>query len=126
MSAFVLEELNLFDLLYRFQRYRRLQIEAHSRSNMDLNSSLLHLNADVGWRWRKSRRQRSHAQTEVNFTTLFSKMMTINHYPINKRLMGWIQSKIPDVPITNFTNDWNDGRAVGALVDAVAPGNTAL
>ena len=38
------------------------------------------------------------------------------------RLMGWIQSKIPEVPITNFTNDWNDGRAVGALVDAVAPG----
>ena len=36
--------------------------------------------------------------------------------------MGWIQSKIPEVPITNFTNDWNDGRAVGALVDAVAPG----
>jgi hypothetical protein len=26
------------------------------------------------------------------------------------------------MPITNFTNDWNDGRAVGALVDAVAPG----
>jgi hypothetical protein len=40
----------------------------------------------------------------------------------NNRLMGWIQSKIPDMPITNFTNDWNDGRAVGALVDAVAPG----
>lgn len=36
--------------------------------------------------------------------------------------MGWIQSKIPNVPITNFTTDWNDGRAVGALVDAVAPG----
>ena len=36
--------------------------------------------------------------------------------------MGWIQSKIPDLPITNFTSDWNDGRAVGALVDAVAPG----
>ena len=36
--------------------------------------------------------------------------------------MGWIQSKIPNCPITNFTNDWNDGRAVGALVDAVAPG----
>lgn len=38
--------------------------------------------------------------------------------------MGWIQSKIPEVPITNFTSDWNDGRAVGALVDAVAPGKT--
>ncbi|XP_045034741.1 filamin-A isoform X1 [Daphnia magna] len=39
-----------------------------------------------------------------------------------QRLMGWIQSKIPDMPITNFTNDWNDGRAIGALVDGVAPG----
>ncbi|XP_029167598.1 filamin-A isoform X3 [Nylanderia fulva] len=39
-----------------------------------------------------------------------------------QRLMHWIQSKVPDLPITNFTSDWNDGRAVGALVDAVAPG----
>ncbi|XP_014206619.1 filamin-A [Copidosoma floridanum] len=39
-----------------------------------------------------------------------------------QRLMQWIQSKIPDLPISNFTSDWNDGRAVGALVDAVAPG----
>ncbi|XP_043279891.1 filamin-A isoform X2 [Venturia canescens] len=39
-----------------------------------------------------------------------------------QRLMHWIQSKVPDLPINNFTSDWNDGRAVGALVDAVAPG----
>lgn len=39
-----------------------------------------------------------------------------------QRLLHWIQSKLPDLPITNFTNDWNDGRAVGALVDSVAPG----
>ncbi|XP_017790600.1 PREDICTED: filamin-A [Habropoda laboriosa] len=39
-----------------------------------------------------------------------------------QRLMRWIQTKLPDLPITNFTSDWNDGRAVGALVDAVAPG----
>uniref|UniRef100_A0A336KKF8 CSON010354 protein n=1 Tax=Culicoides sonorensis TaxID=179676 RepID=A0A336KKF8_CULSO len=37
-------------------------------------------------------------------------------------LMHWIQNKVPDLPIGNFTNDWNDGKAVGALVDAVAPG----
>lgn len=36
--------------------------------------------------------------------------------------MNWIQSKVPDLPITNFTTDWNNGKAVGALVDAVAPG----
>ncbi|XP_015175448.1 PREDICTED: filamin-A isoform X4 [Polistes dominula] len=39
-----------------------------------------------------------------------------------QRLMHWVQSKVPNLPITNFTSDWNDGRAVGALVDAVAPG----
>ncbi|XP_055692687.1 filamin-A isoform X4 [Lutzomyia longipalpis] len=39
-----------------------------------------------------------------------------------QRLMGWIHSKVPDLPIGNFTTDWNDGKAVGALVDAVAPG----
>ncbi|XP_068218759.1 filamin-A isoform X2 [Palaemon carinicauda] len=39
-----------------------------------------------------------------------------------KRLLHWIQAKLPDLPVTNFTNDWNDGRAVGALADAVAPG----
>ncbi|XP_066973713.1 filamin-A isoform X14 [Macrobrachium rosenbergii] len=39
-----------------------------------------------------------------------------------QRLLHWIQAKLPDLPITNFTNDWNDGRAVGALADAVAPG----
>ncbi|XP_051163533.1 filamin-A isoform X2 [Leptopilina boulardi] len=36
-----------------------------------------------------------------------------------QRLLNWIQSKIP---VDNFTSDWIDGRAVGALVDAVAPG----
>ncbi|XP_043250796.1 filamin-A isoform X1 [Colletes gigas] len=44
------------------------------------------------------------------------------HVTPKQRLMGWIQSKLPDLPISNFTSDWNDGRAVGALVDAVAPG----
>ncbi|XP_050531190.1 filamin-A isoform X2 [Daktulosphaira vitifoliae] len=40
-----------------------------------------------------------------------------------QRLLNWIKNKLPDgVPVSNFTTDWNDGRAVGALVDAVAPG----
>ena len=29
---------------------------------------------------------------------------------------------MPDKPIKNFTTDWNDGTAIGALVDAIAPG----
>ena len=39
-----------------------------------------------------------------------------------QRLLKWIQNKIPDVPVNNFTTDWNDGRAIGALVDALGPG----
>lgn len=39
-----------------------------------------------------------------------------------QRLLKWIQNKIPDVPVNNFTTDWNDARAIGALVDACAPG----
>jgi len=39
-----------------------------------------------------------------------------------QRLLAWVQNKIPDKPINNFTSDWKDGRAIGALVDAIAPG----
>jgi len=41
-----------------------------------------------------------------------------------QRLLGWIQARVPDKPIGNFTTDWNDGTSIGALVDAVAPGKT--
>ncbi|KAI6171470.1 hypothetical protein M3Y97_01048000 [Aphelenchoides bicaudatus] len=40
-----------------------------------------------------------------------------------QRLLQWIRSRLPsDVPVTNFTSDWNDGMALGALVDALVPG----
>lgn len=40
-----------------------------------------------------------------------------------QRLMNWIKTKLPPgLPVRNFTTDWNDGKAIGALVDAVAPG----
>uniref|UniRef100_A0A8C4S5X4 Filamin C n=1 Tax=Erpetoichthys calabaricus TaxID=27687 RepID=A0A8C4S5X4_ERPCA len=39
-----------------------------------------------------------------------------------QRLLGWIQNKIPQLPITNFNRDWQDGKALGALVDNCAPG----
>lgn len=39
-----------------------------------------------------------------------------------QRLLGWVLGKVPDVPVNNFTTDWNDGRAIGALVDGIAPG----
>ena len=38
------------------------------------------------------------------------------------RLLHWIQDKIPALKISNFTSDWNDGRAIAALVNAFAPG----
>ncbi|XP_030274937.1 filamin-B-like isoform X1 [Sparus aurata] len=39
-----------------------------------------------------------------------------------QRLLGWIQHKVPDMPIKNFSQDWSNGRALGALVDSCAPG----
>ena len=36
--------------------------------------------------------------------------------------MGWINDKVSDLPVTNFTKDWQNGKAMGALVDSVAPG----
>lgn len=39
-----------------------------------------------------------------------------------QRLLTWVQNKVPDMPITNFSQDWRDGRALGALVDSCAPG----
>ncbi|KAH8414375.1 hypothetical protein KR215_004430, partial [Drosophila sulfurigaster] len=39
-----------------------------------------------------------------------------------QRLLNWIQLKLPDMPIKNFTHDWTTGKPVGALVDACAPG----
>lgn len=42
-----------------------------------------------------------------------------------QRLLGWIQNKLPELPITNFNRDWQTGRALGALVDSCAPGTAA-
>lgn len=39
-----------------------------------------------------------------------------------QRLLIWVQNKLPEIPVRNFTTDWNDGKAIGALVDAVGPG----
>ncbi|KAM8931054.1 filamin-B isoform 2-T2 [Pelodytes ibericus] len=47
--------------------------------------------------------------------------LTKNQTP-KQRLLGWIQNKIPYLPITNFSNNWQDGKALGALVDSCAPG----
>lgn len=43
-----------------------------------------------------------------------------------QRLLGWIQNKIPYLPITNFNQNWQDGKALGALVDSCAPGKSFI
>ncbi|KJH40662.1 hypothetical protein DICVIV_13382 [Dictyocaulus viviparus] len=41
-----------------------------------------------------------------------------------QKLLNWIRSKLPQsMPLTNFTSDWNDGDALGALVSALLPGD---
>jgi len=57
----------------------------------------------------------------------------ILRYEINKgdgddsggknKLLAWVRSKIPEYDIKNFTSDWNDGRAINALNNAVVPGS---
>lgn len=39
-----------------------------------------------------------------------------------QRILAWANSKMPDRPVKNLTTDWNSGIAIGALVDACAPG----
>ena len=39
-----------------------------------------------------------------------------------KALLDWINSKIPNDPVTNLTTDWADGRALARLVDALTEG----
>ncbi|GAA6074995.1 filamin-C isoform X1 [Tachysurus ichikawai] len=43
-----------------------------------------------------------------------------------QRLLGWIQNKVPQLPINNFHRDWRDGKALGALVDNCAPGESMV
>ncbi|WP_411023172.1 hypothetical protein, partial [Salmonella sp. s51228] len=37
-------------------------------------------------------------------------------------MLNWITGIVPDCKIKNFTTDWNDGRALCALVDRLKPG----
>eukprot|EP01108_Squamamoeba_japonica_P001332 TRINITY_DN1550_c0_g1_i3.p2 TRINITY_DN1550_c0_g1~~TRINITY_DN1550_c0_g1_i3.p2 ORF type:complete len:433 (-),score=262.90 TRINITY_DN1550_c0_g1_i3:38-1336(-) len=39
-----------------------------------------------------------------------------------QELLEWVRSKIPEYDIKNFKKDWNDGRALNALCDALGPG----
>jgi len=41
-------------------------------------------------------------------------------------LLDWIRSKIPEYNINNFTRDWQSGKALCALAEAVLPGQMNL
>ena len=41
----------------------------------------------------------------------------------NQALLDWINSKIPNQPVSNFTSDWVDGLSLGALTDSVSEGD---
>jgi len=43
-----------------------------------------------------------------------------------KDLLEWVRSKIPEYNINNFTNDWQSGKAICALAEAVLPGQMNL
>ncbi|CAB3401181.1 unnamed protein product [Caenorhabditis bovis] len=42
--------------------------------------------------------------------------------PAKKLVMAWIQSALPELKITNFRTNWNDGRALSALLEYCQPG----
>jgi len=43
-----------------------------------------------------------------------------------QELLDWVRSKIPEYNINNFTRDWQDGKAICALAEAVLPGQMNL
>jgi len=45
-----------------------------------------------------------------------------NNSSAKNELLEWVRKKIPEYNIQGFTKDWNDGRAINALVNAMQPG----
>lgn len=90
---------------------------------MDTYFTLFHITTNMGGRRRYEQwRNRLNTKAKVFCLKIFKMYSNvyINHFVF--RLMNWIQGKIPELPIKNFTTDWNDGKRLGALVDSVAPG----
>ncbi|GFR58891.1 filamin [Elysia marginata] len=48
------------------------------------------------------------------------KTRTIGEGDAQSVFLQWIQETVCDLPINNLTTDWNDGKAIGALVNAFA------
>ena len=41
-------------------------------------------------------------------------------------LLKWVSSEIPEYDIKNFAGDWQSGKAICALAEAVEPGQMKL
>lgn len=51
------------------------------------------------------------------------KRETMQNVKPKQKLMIWLQTKLPkQMKIANFTSDWNDGRAIGAVLESCYPG----
>ena len=57
---------------------------------------------------------------ELSVMTYLSYFCSGDDSPGYDSLLKWVRSKIPEYNIQNFTDDWRDGRALSALVNAVA------
>ena len=57
---------------------------------------------------------------ELSVMTYLSYFCSGDDSPGYASLYKWVRSKIPEYNIQNFTDDWRDGRALSALVNAVA------
>lgn len=53
-----------------------------------------------------------------------SVMTYLSYYcdPAKAKLLRWVKKVIPQMGITNFSTDWVDGRAFGAILDVCFPG----
>ncbi|XP_023244648.1 filamin-A-like [Centruroides sculpturatus] len=43
-------------------------------------------------------------------------------FPPKKLMLSWLRAVLPDLNVTNFTSDWNDGIALSALLEYCKPG----
>jgi filamin len=59
---------------------------------------------------------------ELSCMTYLSYFCSGEDSPGYNNLLEWVRSKIPEYNIENFTDDWRDGRALSALVNAVSEG----
>ena len=59
---------------------------------------------------------------ELSCMTYLSYFCSGEDSPGYNNLLEWVRSKIPEYNIENFTDDWRDGRALSALVNAVSKG----